>query len=445
MSPATLLSPRDVAFARAVREDGLLERLQARPRPPPALASRPLRPSRASAHRVHHPAVRRSAAATSPRSTDSPTPRWIRRSSTSSSTSACRLRSRRRRTIRRRAPGPAGRPRTCSRRRGIAPLRPCLGGSRRLRAVWRRARSVGCRRWRRSKASGAGAAATTPARSPTSTHQIRERPPTTPRGRSGRRAARRRCGRGVGLRTIRRRRTRRPRSMCGRVPSGRVTTAAPTPTPRARRGGPPSRRLAMRPSGIPSWTSGGTRCREPRSACIRMGGAATASASGPASRTSAHRTTVLRTTHAVQSQLVNATTTGSVRLAVSDEWTCPTSPPDCVYSAETGGGYVFSSNLADGVVGSAERDDATVGGNSGNVKGGSYNAQGTDWSLKNFGNLEIGFWTKLVVGCAAAATATTSRARSCAHPPPAVPPAAPAGASMPGRTTSTCTSTRSCS
>ena len=126
------------------------------------------------------------------------------------------------------------------------------------------------------------------------------------------------------------------------------------------------------------------------------------------------------------------------------DWTCPTSPPDCVYSAETGGGYVFSSNLADGVVGSAERDDATVGGNSGNVKGGSYNATGTHWSLKNFGNLEIGFWTKLVVGCAAAATATTSRARSCAHPPPAVPPAAPAGASMPGSTTSTCTSTRSC-
>ena len=130
---------------------------------------------------------------------------------------------------------------------------------------------------------------------------------------------------------------------------------------------------------------------------------------------------------------------------VSPVWTCPTSPPDCVYSAETGGGYVFSSNLANGVVGSAERDDATVGGNSGNVKGGSYNAQGTDWSLKDFGNLEIGFWTKLVVGCAAAATATTSRARSCSHPPPAAPPAAPAGASMPGRTTSTCTSTRSCS
>ena len=127
------------------------------------------------------------------------------------------------------------------------------------------------------------------------------------------------------------------------------------------------------------------------------------------------------------------------------DWTCPTSPPDCVYSAETGGGYVFSSNLADGVVGSAEHDDKFVGGNSGYVKGGSYNAQGTDWSLENFGNLEIGFWTKLVVGCAAAATATTSRARSSAHRPPAVPPAAPAGASMPGRTTSTCTSTRSCS
>ena len=116
-----------------------------RPRSLPACSA----PLAASAHRVHHPADRRSAAATSPRSTDSPTPRWIRRSSTSSSTSACRLRSRRRRTIRRRAPGPAGRPRTCSRRRGIAPLRPCLGGSRRRRAVWRRARSVGCRRWRK--------------------------------------------------------------------------------------------------------------------------------------------------------------------------------------------------------------------------------------------------------------------------------------------------------
>ena len=127
------------------------------------------------------------------------------------------------------------------------------------------------------------------------------------------------------------------------------------------------------------------------------------------------------------------------------DWTCPTSPPDCVYSAENGGGYVFSSNLAVGVVGSAEHDDKFVGGNSGYVKGGSYNAQGTEWSLENFGNLEIGFWTKLVVGCAAAATTTTSRARSCAHPPPAVPPPAPAGASMRGRTTSTCTSTRSCS
>ena len=120
---------------------------------------------------------------------------------------------------------------------------------------------------------------------------------------------------------------------------------------------------------------------------------------------------------------------------VSPVWTCPTSPPDCV----------FSSNLADGVVGSAEHDDKFVGGNSGYVKGGRYNAQGTEWSLKDSGNLEIGFWTKLVVGCAAAATATTSRARLCAHPPPAVLPAAPAGASMPGRTTSTCTSTRSCS
>ena len=37
MSPATLLSPRDVAFARAVREDGLLERLQERRRDVPAI------------------------------------------------------------------------------------------------------------------------------------------------------------------------------------------------------------------------------------------------------------------------------------------------------------------------------------------------------------------------------------------------------------------------
>ena len=129
------------------------------------------------------------------------------------------------------------------------------------------------------------------------------------------------------------------------------------------------------------------------------------------------------------------------RAPVSPVWTCPTSPPDCVYSAESGGGYVFSSNLADGMVGSAEHDDKVVGGKSGYVKGGSYNAQGTEWSLKDSGNLEIGFSTKLVVGCAAAATASTSRARSCAHPPPA----APAGASMPGRTPSTCTNTRSCS
>ena len=69
---------------------------------------------------------------------------------------------------------------------------------------------------------------------------------------------------------------------------------------------------------------------------------------------------------------------------------------------------VCSIACADGVVGSAEHDDKYVGGNSGYVKGGSYNAQGTDWSLKDSGNLEIGFWTKLVVGCAAAATATSN-------------------------------------